>query len=842
MKVDVFPAHATVVPGQAVVLSIQVFNSSSVISAHRVRVLGVDERWLTLDVDQLSLFPETSGIVIATISLPKGIPAGTRQLTVQVSELTPPQRTVTATVDLTVPAETGARIALDPIAVTGGKAAAIGVILENDGNADLLLRLDGIDEEDKLQFLFEPPDVVLAPGDRVTIAATLKARRPFAGSPKARTYTVRAHGTDPPIEAFGSFVQKPLLSRGALGLVGLLLAVSVFALVITSTFGKVVDRSDADRNLLLQVIQGDQTGATGTGGSVGGKVMLLTSGAGVGGVTVQAFPASNTATPTATIATAADGAYTLKNLSVGDYKLRFQGAGFTDLWYPSSITADNAKAVAVKAATATTGIDVRLGGVPGKLSGTVTGEDPTGATVSLRVPGGAVGTVAPAAGRGVSAVGQTPTTGPSGSDIGGALVVSTTVAADGGFHFDSVPSPSAYELIVQKEGFATEVQRITLNAGEERGGIEVLLRKGDGTISGRVLGPSGPLGGATITATDGSATSATVSLTQDDVGAFTLRNLPTPATFTVLVSKPGFATQTLTLSLAPAQQLTGVVAALTGGAGSIEGTVRGANGTPLAGVAVVATNGTLTLTTITSSSDPIGSYKIDGLAVPATYTITFSRADLASTTQAVEMDSLSRRVLKNIDAAMVSSTGSVIGTISEAVTEPQPGTQGVGEVEVVLAGGASTYRTRTATDPVDKRGQYVLGGIPPGTYSLSFNRVGAAPLSFIITVAAGQTVIQDGLVGQPASITGLVVNNASDGPPLPNAEVRLFRADQYPTVVTQVVLTNAQGIYLFDAVPAPQSYVLEYAYPAGSAGQVTRFVDLTAGEHREMAPVVLSTS
>ncbi|MEY2404142.1 MAG: hypothetical protein QOD38_1693, partial [Acidimicrobiaceae bacterium] len=638
MRVDVFPEHATPAPGQPVVLTVQVFNSAPVISAHRIRVLGVDEKWVTVDHDQLSLFPESTGVVIVTITLPAGIPSGMRRISIQVHELTPPSRTETVNVDLTIPAEQGARISIDPISVTGGTRTTVGVMLANDGNTDLRLTLDAVDEEDKLHFEFDPPIVELSPGERMTSSARIKGHRPLAGSPKPRTYTVRALGTDPPLEAFGSFVQQPRVGRGTLGLIGLLAAVSVFAIVITTSLAKVVDKSTADRDLLLQVIQGRKGGTVTNPGSLGGKVSLLTSGAGVGGVTVETFDAGNTGVAITTTATGADGAYVINGLPKGSYKLRFQGAGFSELWYPQSLVPDNAKAVDLQAGQNAAGLDVRLGGVPGKLSGRITG-DAAGATVSLYLPGGssAPGGNASSSGTGVALSNQTtPTTtaGPTSAvDTGGlgALVASTSIAADGAFVLDKIPSPSVYDLVVQKDGFATEIQRVNLGAGEERAGLEVLLRKGDGLIQGKIFDASGALGGATITASDGKSTAATVSLTQDNVGSFTLRSLPTPATLTLLVSKASFATQSLTLSLAPGQQLTGVVVTLNGGAGSISGTVFLANGGSRAGgVSVQVSNGSITLQTVTLSIGSVGSFQVTGLPVPSTYTVTFSRPDLAS--------------------------------------------------------------------------------------------------------------------------------------------------------------------------------------------------------------------
>lgn len=845
MRVDVFPEHATPAPGQPVVLTVQVFNSAPVISAHRIRILGVDEKWVSVDHDQLSLFPESTGVVTVTITLPAGIPSGTRRIAIQVHELTPPSRTETVNVDLTIPAEQGARIAVDPVSVTGGSKTTVGVTLANDGNTELTLRLDAVDEEDKLTFVFDPPVVELSPGERITASAKIKGKRPFAGTPKPRTYTVRALGTDPPLEAFGSFVQNPRLSRGTLGLVGLLAAVSVFAVVIAMSFAKVVDKSTADRDLLLQVIQGRRTGAVTNPGSLGGTVALLTSGAGVAGVTVEAFESSNTSTPVLTTATADDGTYTVGGLGEGSYKLRFQGAGFNELWYPQSLTADNAKAVELQAGQNQRGLDVRLGGVPGKLSGRVNG-DAAGATVSLFLPGGATaggngtGTNASTLVNGTTqTVPTVPTSDPAAATLG-ALVASTTVGGDGAFVLANVPSPSTYDLVVKKDGFATEVQRVNLGAGEERAGIEIVLRKGDGLIQGKVFDANGPLGGATITASDGKSTAATVSLTQDDVGGFTLRNLPTPATLTLLVSKTGFATQSLTLSLATAQQLTGVVVTLSGGSGSISGTVSlASNGAPAGGVSVVVSDGSITLQTVTLSVGAVGSYQVTGLPVPSTYTVTFSRADLASITQAVDLDTFGQRDRSDIGASMPDATGAVTGTVTELDSLP---VEAVGEVAVSLSDGTTTLRTTSATDPTP--GRYLIANVKPGTYTLTFDRRGASPVSFIVSIGAGQILVQDAQVGEPAAIVGrvLIASGPNAGQPLQNAEVRLFVLSQYPNTVLTKVQTDELGNFVFTDLVAPESYLLEFAYPPGAPAQTTRTLfTLAAGETRAVPDVPLST-
>src|SRR5580704_10458081 len=247
MRVEVEPRQATVVPGQATVLTVRVVNTGTVISGHRVRVLGVDPRWVHLDQDQLSLFPDAAGVSVMTVTLPPGIPAGLRRLGVEVQELTPPGGRQVVEVELTVPAQLGLRAELDPPSTTGGRSTAVGVVVDNTGNSEVNIELEGTDEEGQILFAFTPAVATLGPGERALATAQLRAKRPVFGSPKIRSFNVLVGPGQPPVSAFGTWVQKPLLSRGAIALIGLAVVISVFALILTLSLSKVVGQSNADR-------------------------------------------------------------------------------------------------------------------------------------------------------------------------------------------------------------------------------------------------------------------------------------------------------------------------------------------------------------------------------------------------------------------------------------------------------------------------------------------------------------------------------------------------------------------------------------------------------------------
>ena len=98
------------------------------------------------------------------------------------------------------------------------------------------------------------------------------------------------------------------------------------------------------------------------------------------------------------------------------------------------------------------------------------------------------------------------------------------------------------------------------------------------------------------------------------------------------------------------------------------------------------------------------------------------------------------------------------------------------------------------------------------------------------------------MLAKAASITGRVDHETGSGnAPLSGAEVRLYIANQYPTVRLNSVITGADGTFTFNNLDAPQSYIVEYAYPPGSPGQKTVQVTTEASQGVTLDPVTLTT-
>ena len=834
MRLQIEPRRVAARPGSPASFGVVVTNGSSVISGYALRVLGVDPAWVAVEDPSPRLFPGESVSVGLTVTLPEGVPAGERRVAVQVRDLTDEAAIAVEELVLDVPAAPRAAVRLDPVAVTTGQKAGYTAVVHNEGNTVQHLELVARDPEARTTFAFRPAYLSLPPGRSESVAIQARARRPLAGDPRLRPFELRlsgpaAPGPDAPPAAVGVFIQKPWFSRGLLGLIGLLAAISIFAVVITAALGSVVHRSAADRNLAIQVAQARNASATTGTSTLSGTVVELSTGTPLADVSVEAFGA-DPSTPLLTTATAKDGTFSLARLPAGDYTVRVRGAGFADAWYPSAASQQGATPVRVTAGQTVSGLTVVVGGAPAELSGTVLGTDVGGAVLTVQMPLD----VPPLAGTVTPQPGEATATGPQG-----AVVRTVPIGADGTFDVTGLPSPALYDLVVTKAGFAGAVQRIDVAAGEDRTGIELSLLVGDGSIAGTVAGISGPVGGASITATNGQTRVQTVSLTQDQVGSFVLRGLPTPGTYTVVVSADGYAPATLNLTLTQAQALTGVSVVLGRDQASLGGTVSVPGGDP-SGVSVTVSDGSVTAQTVTSSS-PAGAWQVTGLHLPSTYTVTFARTDLQSQVLSVGLDAYGAVTsgapsATRVDATLRAGTARLTGHVTQ--TSPTGSPVPVGNVTVTVSSGTAQLVVWTASTPSSDVGHYEVPGLAPGTYTVTFSRTGTKATSSIVQLGAGDVRDLSPTLIAPAQISGTVTQG---GAPLPGYTVVLFTAATYGTGAAPVATatTAADGTYTLPDLDAPQSYILEVrAGPTSTALYASAPITLSASQQYTLDPAV----
>lgn len=895
MRVDLAPSSLELTPGIGQPVILTVTNTESIIAGYAIRVLGADPGWVELPTEHLSLFPDETRVVEIKVDPPRGMPAGNRRLAVQVRELTEPYASTISEIDLSVPEVPMTQMRVDPMVVTAGKRASFSVLVENTGNTNLVGYLAGDDPESQVRFGFEPAHVDLQPGQHAVIDMRAAAKRSFFGMPTVRTLSLFlddhppvatntskrasrateddtaavAGGTEAdddteekPALASATFIQKSVMARGALSLFGLLFAATVFALVITLALSRLVAQSTADRNLALQVAAAKDSGAATTGTSgVSGTVRQLTSGTPVPGVAVSVYDESDTSEAVATTVTDQRGGYSVAELAAGTYKISFRGAGFNQLWYPGATTADDATAVSLDAGQTKGKLDVALGGVPATISGNVLGDDVGASTLFLEtLPSGVNAAARSGSAPGTNTAGTTPLAAPTTPgapvtppDNGGAVVQQVPIGSDGSFSLSNVPSPSTYDLVVVKAGYATATQRVDVGAGETRKGVSLRLVKGDGEIRGRVTDGSTGLDQVTITATTGSSSASTVTQSGANAGTFTLRTLSTPASYTVVATRAGYASQTISLSLSSAQSLTGVDITMTKSSAALSGSVKevveGGADKPASGVSVTFTNGRTSIQTVTGSENgDEGTWSLAGLAVPGTYTATFSRADLQSQTISVSLDAAGRVTQGSVGSRVASDNTlqvdmqSATAIVTGSVRQPEgsksvlcPGSDNLGEATVSLSTGASTY-TVTSASVAPNCGDFRFENIPPGTYTLTGSTSsGTTPKSEVITLVAGKTTNRVISLPGPASISGRVAcctTNDTEAVPGPRKDwtVFLYLRDGYPSMLLKQVQTlggtdSKAGTFSFDDIDAG-TYVLA-AGPTRDPASATNTVTVT---------------
>ncbi|MGE3622090.1 MAG: carboxypeptidase-like regulatory domain-containing protein, partial [Acidimicrobiia bacterium] len=353
-------------------------------------------------------------------------------------------------------------------------------------------------------------------------------------------------------------------------------------------------------------------------------------------------------------------------------------------------------------------VQVEIVGLPGSLSGRV------------QASGGDVAT----------AVQVVPVVG----GVRGAPVQATTTGAGGAFALAGLPTPATYELVFTAEGFAPTSRVESLRGGEQLTLDAVRLSAGDGSIAGTVTDGTSPLGGVAVTVrTGGQQAAATVTPTSGAVGTFVFPELTTPGTYLLSFERDGYGTETVAVELGPGEARTDLSVALSGGTGTITGTVVDAAGAGLGEVTVAILGGPTTVQAATLTSGQVGSWRITGLATPGDYTATFSKPGYR--TEAVAVTLGTGGSAQAVDVVLTAELGAVVGAVRSA-----DGT-GLAGVQVVATDGTAERPTTSATAP--RLGAYALESLPAGAYSITFSAPGHAPSTHLVHLGPGQRATLD---------------------------------------------------------------------------------------------------
>ena len=101
--------------------------------------------------------------------MPHDFPAGLRQISVHVQSENQPTDFALGSFSLFIADRPLVSLALDPVTITGGKAAQFGMVVVNKGNAAVDVAADAVDPEELAQFEFEPAVMHLLPGEQQVV-------------------------------------------------------------------------------------------------------------------------------------------------------------------------------------------------------------------------------------------------------------------------------------------------------------------------------------------------------------------------------------------------------------------------------------------------------------------------------------------------------------------------------------------------------------------------------------------------------------------------------------------------------------------------------------------------
>lgn len=352
----------------------------------------------------------------------------------------------------------------------------------------------------------------------------------------------------------------------------------------------------------------------------------------------------------------------------------------------------------------------------------------------------------------------------------------TNPEANGLWMFTDVALRQTYQLVFSKPGYESQSFVITPPDDGSAVELEVEMKAAVGAISGRVFGPSGPLGGVAITVTDGTLTFETTSATVGEVGSWSVEGLSTPAVYTVVGELRGYGTEVLQVRLDAGQTLGSANLNMRPGVGSISGRIVGTGGEPLGGVTVTATNGEVSRTTSSLTEGNIGFFNIPQLDIPGTYTVTVTHEGYIGQTRRLPVNG----AVGGVDFTLLRTTLRLTGLVTSS-----DGGRGVPNAGLTLSNGELAFKVQTAAAPIP--GTFVVDDLPPGNYTVTIEHYQHETTTEFVTLAAGVTppplnVTLKRLGDAPPIGTGTlvveVVDNAADSADrreIKDATVRLVR-------------------------------------------------------------------
>lgn len=174
VHVAAFPENVSIGPGENGAITVSVTNTSSLVDSFDVKVLGLQEDWVEITPERLSLFPGETQQFDIVFNLPEKHPSSQRLVAIHVASEAEPSAFSLTNVELVVLPTAFTTVTTDPTVVYGGRKAVFGLIVANSGNAPVTAMGFAIDPEDLAKFTLDPPAVLVPPGGEQVIQIRAK--------------------------------------------------------------------------------------------------------------------------------------------------------------------------------------------------------------------------------------------------------------------------------------------------------------------------------------------------------------------------------------------------------------------------------------------------------------------------------------------------------------------------------------------------------------------------------------------------------------------------------------------------------------------------------------------
>ncbi|WP_342045359.1 carboxypeptidase regulatory-like domain-containing protein, partial [Bacillus sp. OTU530] len=362
--------------------------------------------------------------------------------------------------------------------------------------------------------------------------------------------------------------------------------------------------------------------------------------------------------------------------------------------------------------------------------------------------------------------------------------IATAFTDPSGMYLVNNLAPGTYGIIVNAPNFQTNSATVTLSPGETKN-VSVSLNPSPGGITGTITDAQAgtPIAGAVIKITDANNVLIQSVLTGSQ-GNYSVTGLA-PGSYNIIVSANGFQTG-LTGAVVQAGTITSRDVALEENPGSIIGTV-----TPAIAGAIIQLFSADNIFIASTSATPEGLFQFNNIT-PSQYIITASAPNFATSI-------VGATVLPNqttsVSITLQPNPATISGQITSSTGQP---------VKDAIIKILDANETVIGIGSTDINGNYSIGNIPPGTFSVVVTAPNFSTVTSGITLTPGETVsgVNIQLQPDPGSIAGQVIDQNEN--PINGVTIIVRKGDG--SFVTSV-LTSPFGNYVVDGL-APGSYTV----------------------------------